>query len=163
VIEAGGARRRWLDARARAAEAYAIGETIRAARITAEQEATGCRDEILRAAEADEAGLVRAAAAEIRARRTAARRCGDALLDSLAAVVERLVVDGDGPGFGQDADALVLLSTEGRANLVDRHVALASAEAALDAPLFPAEAVDRARAARVGQVEWEGPSHGGRP
>jgi hypothetical protein len=136
MIEATEARQRWLDARARATEAFVIGRSLRAAWITAEQEAASCREEILIAAEADEDALVRAAAAEIRSRRSAARRCGDVLIDSIAAVVQRLVADGDGPGFDQDSDALVLLSIEGRSNLIDRHASLASAEAALDALLF---------------------------
>jgi hypothetical protein len=141
-------RERYVLARARATEAFWRAESLHDDRIAAEHDAADRYVEILRQAGRSHDIVVRRAARDVRARREQLRGAGDVLATSLLEAIERLVgVDADAIGFVHDADALLLLVSEGRATLADRHLAVTRAERVLDDLLVrAAEALTEPRA-----------------
>ncbi len=108
-------------------------ESLREARLKAENEAAACLEQVLAQADRSPDALVRDAAALVRSRRAALRRSGDELAYALAESIERLAtVDADALAFVQDADAMTFLAINGRDDLRERHLAVLRSEAALN-------------------------------
>lgn len=125
--------RSYRNARRRASQALWSTESARSAQAAAESEAAAAYEAIVVVAEASTDPVIRGAAASVRAQQAALRGEGKALAQSLSALIDRLVsVEAGAMSFGQSAETLVLIAIEGRGGLVERHLAVMRAEAALD-------------------------------